>query len=153
MHTFEARIPPPLVMLIAAAFAWLVVGGGPVLRVADPGTATAAMLAFGIGLTLNVLPKLAFRKVGTTVNPLHPDRVAVLVTSGIHAHTRNPMYLGHLLMLFAWALWLRDPAALAGMVIYWLWVTRFQILPEERALASRFGQAYLSYRSTVRRWI
>lgn len=153
MPTFAARIPPPLIMLIAAALAWWAVGRVPVFRVADTGTAAAAMMIFGIGLTPNIAPKLAFRKAGTTVNPLHPDRVAALVTTGIHAHTRNPMYLGHMLMLLAWTLWLRDPAALIGMMFYCLWVTRFQILPEERALASRFGQAYLTYCRRVRRWL
>lgn len=63
------------------------------------------------------------------------------------------MYLGHFLLLCAWACWLQHPAALVGAPLYMAYVTRYQIPPEERALAATFGTAYEAYRSRVRRWL
>lgn len=106
-----------------------------------------------LGLLLNLLPKLAFGRAGTTVNPLRPASSRALVTSGLHGVSRNPMYLGHALLLVAWACWLRHPAALIGAPLYMAYVTRYQILPEERALSAMFGAAYEAYRARVRRWL
>ena len=118
------------------------------------------MIGFGVafslaalGLLLNLWPKLAFGRAGTTVNPLRPASSRVLVTTGLHRLSRNPMYLGHELLLVACACWLRHPAALVGVPLYMVYVTRCQILSEERALAATFGAAYDAYRARVRRWL
>ncbi len=104
-------------------------------------------------MLLNLLPKLAFDRAGTTVNPLHPTSSRALVTTGLHGISRNPMYLGHALLLFAWACWLQHPLALIGVPPYIAYVTRFQIVAEERALAETFGATYQAYRARVRRWL
>lgn len=106
-----------------------------------------------LGLLLNLWPKLAFGRAGTTVNPLRPASSRVLVTTGLHRVSRNPMYLGHALLLVAWACWLQHPTALVGVPLYMAYVTRYQILPEERALSTTFGAAYDAYRARVRRWL
>ncbi|MBK0013266.1 isoprenylcysteine carboxylmethyltransferase family protein [Stenotrophomonas sp. S41] len=153
MHLLETRIPPPLVMLLcgvlgdALACAW----PWPALPVPVPGwTAVAVMLA---GLMLNLLPKLAFRRARTTVNPLRPAAATALVTGGIYRHTRNPMYLGQALVLLGGMLWLRSAAALLVVPLFVGWITRFQILPEERVLSARFGADYAAFRRDVRRWL
>ncbi|WP_345776608.1 isoprenylcysteine carboxylmethyltransferase family protein [Pseudoxanthomonas sp. PXM02] len=105
------------------------------------------------GLLLNLLPKLVFGRAGTTVNPLRPTSSRALVTTGLHGFSRNPMYLGHALLLLAWACWLQHPAALVGMATYIAYVTRYQIVPEERALFARFGSTYAAYQARVRRWL
>ena len=76
-----------------------------------------------------------------------------LVTDGIYAHSRNPMYVGQALLLAAWAVWLAHALAPLGAVAFVLYITRFQILPEERALAARFGDDWRAYRARVRRWL
>lgn len=60
---------------------------------------------------------------------------------------------GHALLLAAWACWLQQPAAWIGVPIYMAYVTRYQILAEERALSATFGTAYDAYRARVRRWL
>jgi protein-S-isoprenylcysteine O-methyltransferase Ste14 len=75
------------------------------------------------------------------------------VVSGPFRFTRNPMYLGLTSLLFAWATYLGSPLAVLGPVAFVLYITRFQIMPEEQAMAAKFGADYEAYRKTVRRWI
>jgi protein-S-isoprenylcysteine O-methyltransferase Ste14 len=76
-----------------------------------------------------------------------------MVRSGIYRHTRNPMYLGMLLVLAAWAVWLASPAAFAVLPVFLLYLNRYQIEPEERILAGLFGGEFDAYRRSVRRWL
>ena len=92
-----------------------------------------------------------FRRIGTNINTF--GEPGTLTTAGLFAHTRNPMYLGMALLLSACAMWLSHPLAwlvLPGFVAY---ITRFQIMPEERILRGKFGEAYQRYTQTVRRWL
>jgi protein-S-isoprenylcysteine O-methyltransferase Ste14 len=96
---------------------------------------------------------VAFRRAGTTVNPMKPESSSSLVVSGIYAFTRNPMYLGFLFALLAWAIYLSHPAAFLVLPLFVWYMNRFQIEPEERALASLFGEAFTTYAARVRRWL
>ncbi|MFM9500577.1 methyltransferase family protein, partial [Streptomyces galilaeus] len=75
------------------------------------------------------------------------------VTSGIFAYTRNPMYLGWTVVLLGWAVFLGGVWTVLGPIAFVAFVSRFQILPEEKALAGKFGSSYDSYKKKVRRWI
>ncbi len=95
----------------------------------------------------------AFRRTGTTVNPLDPAQASALVTSGPNAVTRNPMYVGMTGLLAAhgvvrggWRTAL-PVAAFVGVI------DRFQIRPEEAALRDHFGDDFDAYCRRVRRWI
>ena len=90
---------------------------------------------------------------GTTANPHRPASSSTLVTRGVFSVTRNPMYLAMLILLIGLAAALASPLALAPALLFALYVTRFQILPEERVLAERFGEAFAQYRRHTRRWI
>ncbi|MBD9369535.1 isoprenylcysteine carboxylmethyltransferase family protein [Xanthomonas sp. XNM01] len=154
LRRLEARIPPPLVLLACAALAWLLSCVAAAAAVsASAGLTWSAIAAVAAGLALNLLPKLAFRRAGTTVNPLAPERSTQLVVHGLHRWSRNPMYLGHALILVGIALLLRNAVALTAVPLYVACVTRFQIVPEERALRARFGRRYVDYAARVRRWL
>ncbi|MEZ5457793.1 MAG: isoprenylcysteine carboxylmethyltransferase family protein [Steroidobacteraceae bacterium] len=153
MKWFEHRIPPPVVGGLAGVAMWLVSQRGTPLPVDDMlrhGVTVALVVA---GLCFDVLGLLAFRAARTTVNPLHPDKASNLVSAGVYRVTRNPMYLGMLCLLLAWAAFLAVPAALLGPLLFVLYITRFQIIPEERILRARFGDPYDEYLRQVRRWI
>ena len=94
-----------------------------------------------------------FRRVRTTFNPLAPQRASALVTTGVYRITRNPMYLGMLLVLAGWAWWLGSAAAWLGLPLSVLALNRLQIQPEERAMRQRFGDEYQRYAARVRRWL
>ncbi len=132
---------------------WAASGLGPQFVLPPLASVIAAGVLAGAGLCFDLLGLLAFRASRTTVNPLRPQRAAALVTHGVYRVTRNPMYVGMALLLLAWALYLSAWLALAGPIVFVLYITRFQILPEERALRARFGDAFTRYAAQVRRWL
>jgi protein-S-isoprenylcysteine O-methyltransferase Ste14 len=153
MAFLDHKVPPPLVGAIVAAAMWGVASVGPVLPIpSDPKVIAAAVLA-AVGITFDVLGLLAFRAARTTVHPLKPDRASALVTSGIYRVTRNPMYVGMALLLSAWAVYLSAVLPFAGPAAFALYITRFQIRPEERVLERIFGEQYAEYAARVRRWL
>ena len=154
MSKLELRVPPVIVVAICALAMWLIgreLAPGPLSVPARLGL--AATLAV-VGVTLALAGIREFRAARTTVNPLQPEQAAAMVTSGVYRFTRNPMYLGMFCLLVAWAAWLgRLAPFLAVLPAFVLYMNRFQILPEERALEQRFGAAFREYAARVRRWI
>jgi protein-S-isoprenylcysteine O-methyltransferase Ste14 len=147
LSALETRIPPPLVALILGAIAWGI--GGPALDF--PGRTIFAIHAASLGLAVEIVAALAFVKRKTTLLPWAPERTGTLVTSGLFRFSRNPMYVGQALLLAAWVLYLWTWIALLAVPAHVLYMNRFQIGPEERILAAKFGNEYESYRSRVRR--
>lgn len=154
MSALELKIPPPLVAAAVAggmyAAASLLL---PVLAL-PPGLRVGAALALaGVGAGFDLAGLLAFRKAKTTVNPLTPSKSATVVTTGVYRLTRNPMYLGLALILLGLAVYLASVWALFGPLVFAAYITRFQIVPEERVLTARFGAAFSTYCARVRRWL
>jgi protein-S-isoprenylcysteine O-methyltransferase Ste14 len=113
------------------------------------------LLAAGLGLGAAALYAAVgsqFRAVRTTIDPRAPHRTTSLVTSGVFAHSRNPIYLADALILAAYAAWLGRPVALLGVPALAA-VLHPQIRAEERALEGRFGSEYESYFARVPRWL
>jgi protein-S-isoprenylcysteine O-methyltransferase Ste14 len=113
--------------------------------------ATAALAAVGIGLIVRA--RVMFAHAHTTWSPTTPGRTSHLVTSGVYRYTRNPMYVGMLLILLGWAVLLASPAALIVSGLFVVYLDLFQIRPEERALAAMRGKEYSDYVRRVRRWL
>lgn len=89
----------------------------------------------------------------TTLHPQQPQVSNTLVTDGLFRYSRNPMYLGMALCLAGWALWLAQVWAWPGVAVFVAVITRWQIVPEERILAAKFGGAYAAYCRRTRRWL
>lgn len=145
----ENRIPPPLLTLALGIAMWF--AASP-----TPAPLWRELAAFALFMAAGIFgfPALrAFRRAGTTIDPVRIDRASHLVTGGIYAITRNPMYMALALLLTSWALWLGGTWVWTGPIVLILWLDRFQIIPEERAMTARFGDAYLRYKDTVRRWL
>jgi protein-S-isoprenylcysteine O-methyltransferase Ste14 len=106
-----------------------------------------------VGIAVDVAAFMRFRKAGTTVNPLDPSKASRLVTDGVFRVSRNPMYLGLVLLLIGWAVWLGSVSPWLVPPLFVIVLTVVQIIPEEQALSRRFGEEYLSYRQSVARWI
>jgi protein-S-isoprenylcysteine O-methyltransferase Ste14 len=112
----------------------------------------AATIAL-VGAAFTIAGIVSFRRAKTTVSPLKPESASSLVSSGVYTITRNPMYVGLLSLLVAWTVFLSSPLALVGPLAFFLYIGRFQIAPEERALSNLFGSEYANYRARVRRWL
>jgi protein-S-isoprenylcysteine O-methyltransferase Ste14 len=105
------------------------------------------------GVAMAIAGVLGFRRAKTTLNPFKPAATSSLVTSGVYRLTRNPMYVGLAFGLLAWAVFLSSAWSLLGPLVFVLYMTRFQIMPEERVLSGIFGAAYAEYQAKVRRWL
>jgi protein-S-isoprenylcysteine O-methyltransferase Ste14 len=153
MHPLEHRIPPPVVALIVAAAMWMNSISGPKLDLPFEVRIAMALVIAAVGVAFDLLGFLAFRKARTTINPLKPQNTSALVTTGVYRYSRNPMYVGLVCFLLAWTAFLAALWPLAGPILFVFYINRFQIEPEERLLAKRFGEEFSSYRARVRRWL
>ena len=153
MHGLELKIPPVAVVLLMAALMWLASWAMPAFGFELPARVFLSATVAVAGLIVSGFGIASFRQARTTVNPLKPESASSLVVSGIYRLTRNPMYLGFLLVLLGWALFLSNALALLFLPLFILYMNRFQIEPEEKALHSLFGQQFLAYASQVRRWL
>jgi protein-S-isoprenylcysteine O-methyltransferase Ste14 len=152
LQRLELRVPPVALVILTAALMWAVARAAPRLEFRLPGRhAVDGALAL-LGVVVSLLGVFSFQRARTTVNPMKPETSSLLVVSGIYRRTRNPMYLGFLFILLGWAAFLSNALAFAPLPAFVLYMNRFQIRPEERALESRFGREFLDYQGRVRRW-
>ena len=153
MRSLELRIPPPVAALLFATGMWAVAHLPPLLQLPKLVRLLVAAALGGIGIAIAIGGVMSFRRAKTTVSPLKPETSAALVSTGVYSFTRNPMYLGMVVVLFAWAAYLSSIWALVGPVFFALYITRFQIVPEERVLDRLFGAPFAAYKKRVRRWL
>ena len=151
MKNLELKIPPAIVFLICALTMWgiarlLPFGALPHLPV-------VAIAVAGIGIGISFAGVWSFRKARTTVNPLDPSQTTHFVSEGVYQLSRNPMYVGLACCLLAWAIWLSYLLTWIGVPLFIIYMTRFQIIPEERTLRLKFGKEYENYCLKVRRWL
>lgn len=153
MDWLELKVPPPVVGLLVGVAMWWVAPLGPVPGLPETVRLWLALVIAGVGASLDLSGLIAFVRRHTTINPLKPANTSALVTSGVYRITRNPMYVGMACLLSAWAVWLGALWPWVGPVVFVLYITRFQIRPEERMLTTLFGPAYTGYTTRVRRWL
>lgn len=153
MRYLELRFPPPLVGITIAAAMWVIASLPPIWPPPSFVRLSAGVILLVVGIAIGLSAVISFRRAQTTVNPLKPETSTSLVSSGIFARTRNPMYLGMLIGLLAWAVYLPSALALLGPAAFAFYITRFQIIPEERVLHSLFGSEFSKYSQRVRRWL
>jgi protein-S-isoprenylcysteine O-methyltransferase Ste14 len=153
VRRLELKIPPLVVALAFALAMFGAAGAAPGLSIALPGRLAIALTLTALGGVAAFAGVIAFRRERTTVNPLTPGAASSVVSSGIYRVSRNPMYLGFLLALAGWAVYLSNAAAALLLPAFILYMNRFQIQPEERALLGKFGPPFAQYMSRVRRWV
>lgn len=147
----KRKVIPPvyffLTLVLMAALHWLL----PIERVLAPPLTYVGVPFIVAGMWLGGHAFRGFSKAGTPIIPF--ERSTALVTNGSYRLSRNPMYVGMVMIL-------AGIAALLGSVGPWIpiplfvWVIRSNfILREERFLEELFGQQYLAYKRRVRRWL
>lgn len=152
MKKLELLLPPPVITLCSGLFMWLLAKLLPTLSLNWPYRTELGVLMILIGLAIGLSGVREVVKAKTTMNPKQPGDASRLVSSGIYKYSRNPMYLGLLCLLTAWLLYLSNPVSLIGILVFVLYITRFQIIPEERVLEEKFSGVFLSYKKQTRRW-
>ncbi len=153
MSALALKIPPPVVGLLLAIAMWFVPPGVGVFSLSLHTRMAAGLGIALVGVATTLSGMLAFRRVRTTVNPLKPDTSSSLVVNGVYRITRNPMYVGVLLVLTGWATFLGHALPFLALPVFMWYMTEFQIKPEERALTRVFGSSFTEYMGRVRRWV
>jgi protein-S-isoprenylcysteine O-methyltransferase Ste14 len=153
MRWLELKFPPLLVALVIALAMLGVARAVPSLAFALPGGFAIALSLAALGSIVALAGVVAFRRERTTVNPMTPEDSTSVVSGGVYRYSRNPMYLGFLLALAGWAVYLSNAAAAVFLVVFVVYMNQFQIKPEERALLAKFGSSFAHYMSRVRRWV
>ncbi|MBX3331709.1 MAG: isoprenylcysteine carboxylmethyltransferase family protein [Nitrospira sp.] len=125
----------------------------PELSFRFPGKPIVVSVLAILGAMVSVAGAVAFRRAQTTVDPRYPEKSTALVSHGIYRLSRNPMYVGFLLLLAAWAVHTSNVMGLLILPAFVLYMNRFQIVPEERILRAKFGNAFGEYERSVRRWL
>jgi len=153
MRTLQLAVPPPVIGMLTALFMWLLSALIPGASMATAYNTAAALAFAAAGLAVSFAGVVAVKRAGTTIDPRRPGSTSVLVTSGVYRFTRNPMYLGMLLVLLAWGLALGNGLSLLSAFAFVTYINRYQIRPEERLLQEKFGTVFAAYAARVRRWI
>lgn len=153
MKFLELKIPPVALLLIVAFLMWALNSRIVIIKISFAGLHWLGPLCFIVGVVVALLGVYQFRKSGTTVDPRIPQESSSLVSEGIYQYSRNPMYLGFLLILTSWAIVLANPLAFIGLPLFVMYMNRFQIKPEEQFMQEKFGDKYRQYLLRVRRWV
>jgi protein-S-isoprenylcysteine O-methyltransferase Ste14 len=152
MKFLELKIPPPVVVVLTGLLMWLIPSGALEVLIGSWSLYLGTVLMV-LGVLMDGYAAMMFLVAKTTISPIAPQNASTLIVSGIFKLTRNPMYLGMAILLLGWALLLQSAAALMGPILFITYITRFQILPEERILSQKWGEAYTAYKSKTKRWL
>jgi len=145
------NIHPPIVALFYIVFAMVLQRFIPIPFHVDISVRYVGLVLTFIGLMLGAGAFIEFRKARTTLDP--HGAVKALVIGGVYRFTRNPIYAGFLFMVIGFPL---NYDSLWGIVcapFFVITMNRLVIEREEAYLEKRFGEAYTSYKSRVRRWL
>ena len=145
------KIPPPVITLIGALLIYYSSPFFPHLTLAAFNVLPILSLVSGIAVIVFAIK--SFKDYKTTINPLKPETASSLVASGVFKYTRNPMYLGLLLILIYLSLIFNVVGGCLVSLGFIIYITKFQIIPEEVAMEKLFGNQFLEYKQQVRRWI
>ena len=145
------KIPPPILVLILITSNYFSQNRLEIIYL--PFKYSTSVLILLVGSLILINPVFKFIKSKTTVNPVKFKKVNKLVTSGIYKYSRNPMYLGMILIIISTSIFYLNYYSVVTPFIFYFWINRFQIKREEIFLKEKFGKEYLSYMSKTRRWI
>lgn len=153
MKALELKIPPVVLVALFSVAMWGLAHVVAFLVLPAIFGVVLAGIFISAGAIIALMGVQAFRHANTTVDPRVPQQSSRLVASGIYRYSRNPMYLGFLLLLTGIACYLGNIAAFALLPLFVLYMNCFQIEPEERFLQQKFGAEYQVYLTQVRRWL
>jgi len=151
--TLELKIIPPVQVIISAVLMYGLATYLPQFHFdLSPSLALIILLILAASV-IGILALYDFRKHKTTFHPHTPEKTSTVVDSGVFAYSRNPMYISLVLALIALGVYLQNYSSFTIIPLFIWYITRFQIIPEERMLDKLFPNDYQAYCAKVRRWL
>ena len=149
----QLKIPPPIYAISIALIMWLLSRYFPVAQLIIPPWNNLGIVLMILAGLSDLSSLYLFFKKRTTPNPMKPEFTTGLVTNGLYKISRNPMYLGMLIILFGFGIYLGNLTPFLILPAFYIVITEMQIKREERMLEEKFGEEYLVYKNKVRRWL
>ena len=147
----KTKIPPPILALVMIVLIYL--SSFFIESTTFNYQGSFSILALILGFECLLPSFKLFAKFKTTITPLKPSNSTALVTEGLYRYSRNPMYLGLLLITIASTIWFGTWLGIIINIVFIFLFNFLQIIPEEEALLEIFGEEYEEYKKNVRRWI
>jgi len=147
----KKRILPPTYLLVAILLVLAIHFAFPLQKIVPVPWNLLGIVPLACGVALNLIADKAFHQAKTTVKPF--EESAALLTTGVFRITRNPMYLGYVLILIGVALIVRSVTPYTFIVVFAVLMDQVFIRVEEQMLEQTFGPAWSAYTARVRRWI
>ena len=145
------KIPPPILVLILVSSNYFSSKKIDLIHLPNQDLISIIILLIGILILIN--PIFKFIKSKTTIDPIKFKKVNKLIISGIYKYSRNPMYLGLLMIVISTSIFFLNIFSITTPFLFYCWINRFQIKKEEIFLTEKFGEEYMSYKIKTRRWI
>jgi protein-S-isoprenylcysteine O-methyltransferase Ste14 len=145
------KIPPPILVLILVSSNYFSSKKIDLIHLPNQDLISIIILLIGILILIN--PIFKFIKSKTTIDPIKFKKVNKLIISGIYKYSRNPMYLGLLMIVISTSIFFLNIFSITTPFLFYCWINRFQIKREEIFLTEKFGEEYMSYKIKTRRWI
>ena len=145
------KIPPPLLVLILVVSNYF--SSKKIDLILIPNQNLISFIIFLIGLIILINPIIKFIKSKTTIDPINFKKVNKIIISGIYKYSRNPMYLGLLMIVISNTIFFLNIFSIITPILFYFWINKFQIKREEIFLTEKFGDEYLLYMTNTRRWI
>ena len=146
----KTLIPPPIVTIV---FLFVIFFTKDLFRFSLTLPSLLGFIIILAGVMIIFIAARQFKAVNTTINPIKPEKASVLVNKGIFSYSRNPMYLGMLLIIIGFSIIHNLLAIIVIMPIWIIYITYFQIIPEEEAMEILFEEDFVNYCKKTRRWI
>jgi protein-S-isoprenylcysteine O-methyltransferase Ste14 len=150
----DVTVKPPLLFGAALALGYVLSlywPLGPGLASPNALALTVGLLFIVLGFALAIFSVRAFRRAGTNVVPGQP--ATALVTTGPYRVTRNPIYIGFVLVYFGLSIVLTSMWVLLLLIPTLVILQRGVVKREEAYLERKFGDAYRAYKARVPRWV
>ena len=145
------KIPPPILVLILVSSNYF--SSKKIDLIHLPNQDLISIIILLIGMLILINPIFKFIKSKTTIDPIKFKKVNKLIISGIYKYSRNPMYLGLLMIVISTSIFYLNIFSITTPFLFYCWINRFQIKREEIFLTEKFGKEYMSYKTKTRRWI
>jgi len=146
----KTLIPPPIVTIV---FLFVIFFTKDIFRFSIELPTLLGYIIIVAGLIIIFVAAKQFKAANTTINPTKPETASVLVSNGVFSYSRNPMYLGMLIIIIGFSIIHNLIAIIVFIPLWIIYMINFQIIPEEEAMKTLFKEEFLNYSKKTRRWI